>query len=86
MTEILYRSRQENGEMLHVIVKPGDLVEIRNPNPYQQPYARIIQVEGHKVKIAAKRKDGSQMITYRNIENLKPHPDTPGVTSQSVFL
>ena len=78
MTNILYQTLKDNGEMHMAIVKPGDLVEILNPNPNQKRYARMIEVGNGKVKIAAKRnKDGSQMITYRCITNLKPHPDAP---------
>lgn len=77
MTNILYQTPKDNGEMHMAIVKPGDLVEILNPNPNQERYARMIEVGNGKVKIAAKRKDGSQMITYRCITNLKPHPDAP---------
>jgi len=67
---------EENGtEPRLVVVREGDLIEIKNPNPNQERYGMYMDVQLGKVKLLVRMKDGRYRTTYRSIKNVKPHPD-----------
>ena len=66
----------KNGTEPHlVVVREGDLIEIKNPNPKQDRYGVYRDVQLGKVKMSVKMKDGTYRTTYCSIKNVKPHPD-----------